>query len=120
MILLNGLKKSFPLGINSLVFQICFVFFLFTIVSFLGWSKISFFAGLSFAYIYTVLFFYSIKLMFLHGQRRKGAILLGVKWLLLFLALMTMNLFMDGRSFLIGLSYVISFWFCYVLETFKK
>lgn len=121
MILFKALKKiPLPIGAKSFLFQIYFGLLLFALVSFLGWSKISFVAGFLFSYLYMILFFYSAKLLFEHGKRKLGLTLMGVKWILLLLTLLGVGFLLQGKSFLMGLSAAPSFWLFYAFESFKK
>lgn len=76
--------------------------------------------GFVFAHVYIGLFFYSIFLIFKTKHKKQGVMLMFVKWLLLLFVLIAISLFLDGYSFLLGLSALLSFLLCYVLENSKK
>ena len=112
--------QEIPLGLKSLVFQAVYGFVLFALVSYFGFSWPAFLFGFFFSHIYMLLFFYSASLLFHRKKRNKGIILLFVKWFFLFIVLLFVSRFLDGSSFLIGLSAFLSLLLCYVLASLKK
>lgn len=110
----------FPLGIKGFVFQVFYGLFLFAVVKLFNLSLGSMLFGFVFAHVYIGLFFYSIFLIFKTKHKKQGVMLMFVKWLLLLFVLIAISLFLDGYSFLLGLSALLSFLLCYVLENSKK
>ena len=112
--------QTSPLGIKSLFFQLFFALILFAFVFFLRWNQIAFLTGFLFSQIYMFLFFYSAFLIFQKKRRKLGLILMFLKWFFLLFVLITVSLFLEGRSFLLGLTGLLSFLLCYVFENLKR
>ena len=112
--------QNFPLGIKGLVFQILYASVLFVLISVLDWSRLAFLTGFLFSQIYMILFFSSVSLLFHKKERKLGLILMFVKWLFLLCVFAFASWFLDGKSFLIGLSGLLSFILSFVLEHLKK
>ena len=111
--------QELPLRIRSFVFQAVYALFLFSLVSFFGFSKTAFITGFLFSQVYMLLFFISAALIFKQKKKKLGMILMFIKWLLLLFVLIFVSWFLEGKSFLIGLSGVLSFLLCYVFENLK-
>ena len=112
--------QEFPLGIKALLFQASYSFLLFLLVLFLDYPKNSFFVALVFAHIYIILFYYFSKFLLKQKKQKLAFALMFIKWLLLVFVLIAVSSALDGKSFLIGLSTMLSFVFCFVFESFKK
>lgn len=112
--------QTFPLGIKGLLFQLAYALVLFTLVSFLNWSRTAFLTGFLFSQVYLLFFFYSAFLLFQEGKRKWGLFLMFLKWLLLLLVLITVSWFLEGKSFLLGLTGLLSFSLCYVFENLRS
>ena len=112
--------QTFPLGIKGLFFQLIYAIVLFTLVSFLNWSQTAFLIGFFFSQLYMFFFFFSVFLLFQESKRNLGLFLMFLKWLLLLLVLIAVSWFLEGKSFLLGLSGLLSFLLCYVFENLKK
>ena len=104
----------------SFVFQALYVFLLCILVFVFELSKLSFFTALVFSYLYVGLFFYSLKLIFVRKRRALAFLLLFGKWIFLLLALILVAWYLDGKSFLLGLSSLFSFLFSYIFEQIKR
>ena len=110
--------QKFPLSIKSLLFEVLYALILSLFISFFNLSQPAFWMGWLLGHLYVALFFYSAFLLF---KRKKSALFfLGLKWLLLLLVLVSVLIFFEGQSFLIGLSGILSFLLCYVLESVNK
>ena len=92
------------ISLKVLFLQVVYIFFLSSLSFFLNFNKISFFAGLTFSYLYMTFFFFSIKLIFTKEKKALGALLLLIKWFLLLIALILVAWFLEGKAFLLGLS----------------
>ena len=112
--------QTFPLGIKSLLFQFVYALILFALVSFLEWSRAAFLAGFLFSQVYMLFFFYSVFFLFQGTKIFLGLFLMFFKWLLLFLVLIAVSWFLESKSFLLGLSGLLSFLLCYVFENLKR
>ena len=111
--------QIFPLGAKGLLFQFGYALVLYALVSFLHWSRAAFLSGFLFSQIYMLFFFYSAFLLFQEGKRKWGLLLMFFKWFLLLLALIAVSWFLDGKSFLLGVSGLLSFLLCYAFESFR-
>ena len=108
--------QSFPIGLKSLAFQIGFAGILCFLLFFFKGHLPSFLLGFLFSQIYMAFFFQIGTLLLEPKKRKQGFFLLVVKWVFLVLVLLGVVLFLHGKSFVIGLSGIISFIACYAFE----
>lgn len=118
--ILSGILKSFPLGVKSLWIQIFYGLILFALVIFFQFNWLAFLSGWIFANIYMLIFIYSVFLIFQQKRLKLGSALLGLKWFLLLGTFILASWLWDGKSFLIGLSAILPFLICYILENRQK
>jgi len=112
--------QALPLGAKGLLFQLAYALVLFALVSFLNWSQTAFLTGFLFSQIYMFFFFYSAFLLFQEGKRKWGLLLMFLKWVLLLLVLIIVSWFLEGKSFFLGLTGLLSFLLCCVFENLKS
>lgn len=112
--------QNFPLGIKSFFFQAFYALFLFGFIRFFNWNQMAFFAGFLFSQIYMLFFFFSSFLLLDKKRQKLGGFLMLVKWLVLFFVLLAVSWFLEAKAFLVGLSGLFSFLFCYVFEMKKE
>ena len=112
--------KRFPLGIKGFVVQTAYGLLLLGLAFVFQLRFFSLLAGFVFSHVYMFLFFYSLALIFMQQRKKLGLILMFVKWLLLFFVLLVVAVFLDGLSFLIGLSAILPFLMLFILKNIKE
>ena len=118
---LSFFTKHYPLGKKGLVLQSLFVLTNFILVLVFKLNILSFVLGLVFVYLYSFLFFFSVKGILYSRKKALGIVLLIVKWLILFLTLIALSeRFLDPTSFLLGSTAFFPLIACYVLDLIKQ
>ena len=112
--------QKLPLSGKGFLFQTFYALTLFLFLSVFGGSRTSFLFGFLFSQIYMLLFFYSASLLFQAKKRKLGLALMFIKWLSLFCVLILVSWFFEAKSFLLGLTGLLSFLLSYALEKIKK
>ena len=112
--------QIFPLKIKGLIFQIFYAGFLFFLASVFNGNKLSLLIGFLFSQVYMLFFFQTASLILDPKRRTRGILFLFIKWILLACMLFYVSRFLEGKSFLIGLTGIFSFLLCYVYEHLNK
>ena len=118
--MVSKILQKLPVSRKGLLLHLLYVLILLSLLFVLKLDKLSFVIGFVFSYLYAALFFYSIKLIFTQKRKSLGLLLLFSKWLLLLVALILVAWYLDGNSFLLGLSAILAILLSYILDQLKK